>query len=219
MQCQWAAVCGAPPCWPTYQKVDTAMTSSPTTSEQILASARGFIVSGGYNAFSYADIAAAIGIRKASIHHHFPSKVDLVRTVVRQYRDEAALGLTRMAANVADPEQRLQLYVGYWARCIEDASFPFCVCVLLASELPALPSDVVLEVRAHFQTLTAWLTAVIELGIEQGRLQVEAPAKVEAELLVATVHGAMLSARAHGDPVLFNTILQPALRRLSARTQ
>ena len=28
----------------------------------------------GYSAFSYADLAAAVGIRKPSIHHHFPAK-------------------------------------------------------------------------------------------------------------------------------------------------
>ncbi|WP_457154700.1 TetR/AcrR family transcriptional regulator, partial [Mesorhizobium sp. P5_C1] len=58
------------------------MSNLVMTSDQILSSARNFIVSGGYNGFSYADIAEVVGIRKASIHHHFPSKVDLVRTLV-----------------------------------------------------------------------------------------------------------------------------------------
>jgi AcrR family transcriptional regulator len=60
-----------------------------TTSDDILACARSLIVAGGYNGFSYADIAGVVGIRKASIHHHFPSKVDLVRTLVARYRKEA----------------------------------------------------------------------------------------------------------------------------------
>ncbi len=30
-------------------------------------------MSGGYNGFSYADIAEVVGIRKTSIHHHFPT--------------------------------------------------------------------------------------------------------------------------------------------------
>ena len=32
----------------------------------------------GYGGFSYADLALKAGIRKASIHHHFPTKDDLV---------------------------------------------------------------------------------------------------------------------------------------------
>ena len=31
----------------------------------------------GFNAFSYSDLADEIGIKKASIHYHFPSKMDL----------------------------------------------------------------------------------------------------------------------------------------------
>lgn len=31
----------------------------------------------GFNAFSYSDLADEIGIKKASIHYHFPSKIDL----------------------------------------------------------------------------------------------------------------------------------------------
>lgn len=42
----------------------------------------------GYNGFSYADIAEAIGIRKASIHYHFPSKQDLVQAVLLRYRKD-----------------------------------------------------------------------------------------------------------------------------------
>ena len=59
------------------------MSNLPNTSDEILASARNLIMSGGYNGFSYADISEVVGIRKASIHHHFPSKVDLVRELVK----------------------------------------------------------------------------------------------------------------------------------------
>ncbi len=34
---------------------------------------------------------------------------------------------------------------------------------------------------------------------------------------MATVHGAMLSARAYGDPVVFATIVEPLFDRLSLR--
>ncbi len=45
------------------------------TSDEILASAGNLIISGGYNSFSYADIAEVVGIRKAGVHHHFPSSI------------------------------------------------------------------------------------------------------------------------------------------------
>src|SRR5262249_22696510 len=98
------------------------MSNLLTTSDEILASARTLIMSGGYNGFSYADIAEVVGIRKASIHHHFPSKVDLVRTLVIRYREEAEAGMAGMERTVHDPFELLKTYAGYWVKCIEDAS-------------------------------------------------------------------------------------------------
>ena len=62
------------------------MTNRSSTAEDILNCTRRLIASGGYNGFSYADISEVVGIRKASIHHHFPSKADLVRAFARAMR-------------------------------------------------------------------------------------------------------------------------------------
>ncbi|WBL81874.1 TetR/AcrR family transcriptional regulator [Bradyrhizobium xenonodulans] len=193
------------------------MSNVSSTADDILACARTLIIAGGYNGFSYADVADVVGIRKPSIHHHFASKVDLVRTLVSRYRAEAEAGLAALERNVTDPGDQLKSYVAYWEACIKDATAPFCVCALLASELPILPEEVALEVRAHFKSLAAWLTSVMERGKRQGRLQLSSIARVEAEGFMATVHGAMLSARAYGDPKTFAIITRPLLDRLSTR--
>ncbi|PBC08530.1 TetR/AcrR family transcriptional regulator [Mesorhizobium sp. WSM3859] len=194
------------------------MNKPSNTADDILAAARRFIVAGGYNGFSYADIAEVVGIRKASIHHHFPSKVDLVQTLVRRYLEDAVTGMTELERNVPEPPELLRTYAGFWAQCIEDASRPFCVCALLASELPVLPPEVAVEVRAYFQFLSGWLTGVIERGAELGTLTIAAPPRVEAEAFMATVHGAMLSARAYGDVLTFGMILAPTLQKLIPAT-
>ncbi|MGI4745571.1 MAG: TetR/AcrR family transcriptional regulator [Janthinobacterium lividum] len=193
------------------------MPNRSSTSDSILACARSLIVGGGYNGFSYADIAVEVGIRKPSIHHHFPSKVDLVRTLVLRYREEVEASITELERKTASPLEQLRKYVGYWQACIIDATAPFCVCVLLAAELPALPEEVSLEVKAHFRYLSAWLTSVLERGARQGQVRLTGPARVEAEAFMATVHGAMLSARAYGDPEMFGMIIAPLLARLSDR--
>ncbi len=193
------------------------MSNLVMTSDQILASARTFIVAGGYNGFSYADIAGEVGIRKASIHHHFPSKVDLVRTLVAHHREHTEAGMADLESKVPDPLALLRTYAGYWAKCIEDASMPFCVCALLASEMPALPPEVAVEVRAYFRFLSSWLTKVMQRGAEQGILKFAGSAELEAETFMATVHGAMLSARAYGNPAVFDAILTPTVQRLSAK--
>lgn len=187
-----------------------------TTSEEILTAARSLIISGGYNGFSYADIAEMVGLRKASIHHHFPSKLDLVRTLVELYRKEAETGLSQLLEVVPGPFEAINAFTDNWARCIEDSSIPYCVCALLASEIPALPGEVASEVRAYFWYLSSWLTKAMERGAADGTLQLNEPAAVEAEIFMATVHGAMLSARAQNDVALFRAIMTPTLNRLLA---
>ncbi|MER9678294.1 TetR/AcrR family transcriptional regulator [Mesorhizobium sp. M0184] len=192
------------------------MSNLSTTSDDILACARSLIVAGGYNGFSYADIAEVVGIRKASIHHHFPSKVDLVRTLVARYREETEAGMANVELHESDPLEQLRIYAGYWEACIANASAPFCICALLASELPVLPEEVSLEVRAHFRSLSAWLTSVLERGARHGQFRLMSTPRAEAEAFMATVHGAMLSARAYDDPKAFGVVTGPLLERLRA---
>lgn len=193
------------------------MAGSQSTYDEILLCARSLLIEGGYNGFSYADIAKVVGIRNASIHHHFPSKSDLVRTLVARYREEAQAGIAGLERHIADPADQLRAYIEYWEACIADASAPFCVCALLASQIPVLPEEITLEVRAHFRALSAWLTSVIERGVRQGSLRFTGAAKAEAEAFMASVHGAMLSARAYGDPKIFGVITHPLLERLTTR--
>jgi TetR/AcrR family transcriptional repressor of nem operon len=188
-----------------------------TTADDILACARTLIMAGGYNGFSYADIAEVVGIRKASIHHHFPAKVDLVRTLVAGYREGAKAGIAALERSTAHPVEQLRAYVGYWTQCIGDASAPFCVCALLASEMPIVPDEVAVEVRGFFRFLSAWLASVLERGAQLGEIRLAVSPQLEAEAFMATVHGAMLSARAYGDPKMFEAIMLPQLARLSSQ--
>lgn len=191
------------------------MSNLSSTAEDILASARNLIMSGGYNGFSYADISEVVGIRKASIHHHFPSKVDLVRELVKRYREDGQANVATLGQNVPDALDILKVYANHWSKCIEDASRPYCVCALLASELPSLPPEVATEVTSFFRFISSWLTTVMERGQKSGALNLTSEPHVEAEAFLATVYGAMLSARAYGTPEVFSTILAPALNRLT----
>lgn len=190
------------------------MTSS--TYDRILDVAHTLVVAGGYNGFSYADISDAVGIRKASIHHHFPAKADLVAELVRRYVQRTSEGLGAMRAHVPTPPEQLDAYVAYWQKCVADATEPFCVCAMLASEMPLIPDEVASEVRLHFHNLAAWLAAVLKEGAEQRAFRLEGSPEDEAQMLMASVHGALLSTRAFGDARLFSAIMAPQMARLRA---
>ncbi|WP_072397130.1 TetR/AcrR family transcriptional regulator [Hyphomicrobium sp. CS1GBMeth3] len=193
------------------------MANVSNTTDDILRCARSLIIAGGYNGFSYADIGKVIGIRNASIHHHFPSKSELVRTLVSRYRGEVEAGIAEFERRNPTPVDQLRSFIGFWEACISDATMPFCVCALLATEIPVLPQEIALEVRAHFRALSAWLTSVMERGAKASSLRLTGPPKAEAEAFMATVHGAMLSARAYGDPKMFGLVTRSLLERLTSQ--
>ncbi|TIN17638.1 MAG: TetR/AcrR family transcriptional regulator [Mesorhizobium sp.] len=189
-------------------------TALSDTAGKLVGGAAQLIMRVGYNGFSYADLSERFGIRKASIHHHFPSKVDLVVAVVEQAR--AGIRAQSAALDEGSPVavDQLRFYTGYWERCINDQSAPFCLAAVLAAELPGLPEEVAVSVRGHFVDLGKWLERLLELGVKQGAVHLEASPKVEAQAFMATVYGAMLAARAFDEPERFNVIVETLFRRI-----
>lgn len=187
------------------------------TATKLIDEAARLIVNAGYNGFSYADLSHRVGIRKASIHHHFPSKVDLVVAVVEGQRAAIQAQIQALESGAPDAMTQLLAYVEYWKRCIEDNSAPFCLAGVLAVELPGLPPEVGAAVQGHFNDLGKWLERLMTLGKQQGSIKLELEPAMSSQFFQTTVYGAMVMARAYGDPGKFNSIVDAFLARM--RTQ
>jgi TetR/AcrR family transcriptional repressor of nem operon len=187
-----------------------------STAAQIVASARSLLATRGYNGFSYADVAEAVGISKPSIHHHFPSKAALVHRVVVDYRAEALDGMNGLRQQVADPVARLRAWTHYLQACLRDGTLPFCICAMLATEMATIPDEVGAVVRGHFDDLSGWLEGLLAEGARSGQFRLHGAAPTEAVSLMASIHGAMISARAYQDPALFAAISDSLVARLTA---
>jgi TetR/AcrR family transcriptional repressor of nem operon len=185
------------------------------TADRILQTAHNLISDRGYSAFSYADIAETVEISKASIHHHFPTKANLVVCVLKAHRERFIQSAQTLSDRVEDPLARLQAYVQHWEGCIRDNKRPFCIAALLAAEVPSLPEEVRVEVQRHFVELSGWIRKTLEEGVRERSLKLQANAEDEAQTFMATVHGAMLSARALGSPEVFHAVTRNALQRIS----
>lgn len=184
------------------------------TASRLVVEAGQLITNVGYNGFSYADLADRLGIRKPSIHFHFPSKVDLVVAVVEQQRAAIRAQIEALESETPDAIGQLLAYVDYWKRCILDKSSTFCLAGVLAAELPGLPPAVADAVQGHFNDLGRWLERLMTLGVEQGTIRLELEPKISAQFLQTAVYGAMVMARAYGDPGKFNLVLDTFLARM-----
>jgi TetR/AcrR family transcriptional repressor of nem operon len=184
-------------------------------ADDIMNVANHFILERGYSAFSYADIAGEIGIQKASIHYHFPSKANLVQSVVSRYRQEVKSNLTMLDRMPGDPQQKLEQYLNYWEGCLEVKALDICLCALLASEIPILPDEVRSEVKAHFQELTDWFTKLLkESGEPMQYTAADISDEEMAHGILAGIHGGMLAARTFNDVGQFRMIKHQLLHQI-----
>ena len=186
------------------------------TRERILHTAHDLMAERGYSAFSYADIAEKIAITKASIHFHFPTKAALAVEVLRTHREKLVHGMEHLDSSFPDPLARIAAYVNHWEGCIRDRTMPFCIAALLAAELPSLPKEVAAQVEEHFTVLQQWMEHTLKEGVRKKTLKLRSTATAEAHLLMAVLHGAMLSARATGSCDVFKLSTGIALKHLSA---
>ncbi len=187
-----------------------------STDQRILDVTQHLMQSLGYHGLSYAAVAEAVGLRKASIFHHFPTKEDLARAVVARYRSTVRDGIAAVDQATDDPWEKLGGYVGLYRGVLERRE-QMCLCGLLAAEATTLPEAVQAEMRAYFTEHEAWLSGVLAAGDAAALLSVEGPVTVAAQLVLAGVEGAMLVARAHDDDARFTTITTHLLAGLRRR--
>jgi TetR/AcrR family transcriptional repressor of nem operon len=143
----------------------------------------------GYSAFSYADLAEEVRIRKPSIHHHFPKKEDLGVALVAAYTDGFSAELDRIDGSARDALERLRAYAGLYRAGLQAGQG--CLCGVLASEVAILPPAVQAGVRRFFALNLGWLERTLRDGCETGMLSEELEPEREARTVLATLQGAM----------------------------
>ena len=65
------------------------------TAERLMVLAEAHIGNAGYGGFSFRELAAEIGIKSASVHHHFPTKATMAAALARRYGDRLLAAVAR----------------------------------------------------------------------------------------------------------------------------
>jgi TetR/AcrR family transcriptional regulator, transcriptional repressor for nem operon len=172
------------------------------TPQKILDSAERLLQVRGYNGFSYADIATALRVTKASLHYHFPSKADLGRRLMQRYTQNFLTALAAIDASGADAREKLQRYVSIYSDVL--ANNRMCLCGMLAAEYATLPKPIRLEVIRFFDANEAWLAGVLDEGRQAKAMHFPCSAIEAARVLIAGLEGAMMLARSYGEAERFD---------------
>lgn len=185
------------------------------TAGRILDVAERLVQTRGFNAFSYADVAEALGVRKASLHHHFATKAELGLALVTRYRSDflAALGAIESATSSA--RERLERYAALYGAVLRKRRM--CLCGMLAADVATLPKPLRTSLSGFFAENEAWLERVLEEGRTSGELAFEGPASSFAAFVVGALEGAMLVARASGQVEEFDRASERLLALVRAK--
>jgi TetR/AcrR family transcriptional regulator, transcriptional repressor for nem operon len=183
------------------------------TAQRILDVAEQIVQMRGFNGFSYADVAAELGITKASLHYHFPGKAELGLALMTRYTERFAHALAEIDSRADLAPAKLAAYAELYADVLRGRRM--CLCGMLAAEYQTLPKPIRDAVVAFFDENEIWLQRVLERGRTDRSLKFEGSAKDTARMIVSSLEGAMLVARPYRDPKRFQTTAKALLSTLA----
>lgn len=163
--------------------------------ERILDAAEARARRGGYNAFSFRELADDVGVRSASVHYHFRTKSDLAEALTRRYAARARERLGDPTTLTA--EQALGRVAGLFRDALHKDD-RMCLCGLFGAERDILPAAVDVAVADFFRLILDYLRAATS---ESGTCG-ESP-----EAVLARLEGALIVARSLRKPGLFELAL------------
>ena len=155
------------------------------TRNEIIRLGSELIRSIGYNAFSYADISKALGIKNAAIHYYFPSKSDLGVEIIQ--RNIYAFKELVDSWKKLDYRKQFYNYVHMHDSFVEN----HWVCVVGAHSpsFDTLPENMQKKLRELVNLILKWLTDLLEVGLQTKVFSFNEQPQIKAYM----VHSALLS--------------------------
>ena len=182
------------------------------TSQRILDVAERLVQTRGFNGFSYADIAGTLGVTKASLHYHFPTKAELGQRLIERYEQRFLDALATIERSGVDAREKLRRYAAIYTDVLR--SNRMCLCGMLASDYATLTKPVKDGVKHFFNRNEDWLVAVLEEGRSSGALRFAGSPDVVARGIVGALEGAMMLARSYGEVVRFEAVADRLIAEL-----
>lgn len=171
----------------------------PGKREEILDIAEKMIRDGGYNSFSFRDIATEAGIKSASVHYHFPTKEELGVAVSERYMHR----FLEMLGDADDPGKDWQEKVGWYIELFRRAFIASgrpCLCGILMLEYGKLPGVVQEVMNVFVEKNIDWLKFALDSDSSSNSSQ------GKAEMIFAAFEGALAIATVKSDAEPINRI-------------
>lgn len=166
------------------------------TRTKILDVAEDLIQRVGLNAMSYQHISDSVGIRKASIHHHFPKKENLVDELLRRCQVSYGENYQQIVESAGRAPDKLRQL----ARVFEDGlkTQKLCLVGTISADLNTLGNGSCLILEDTIQNTVDIFSAAFKQGLAEGTLSFAGKVEDTAYAFFTFLLGTQIAARAHG---------------------
>jgi len=188
------------------------MVGSMDTRQRILDSAQRLTQTRSFHGFSFQDIADEVGVRKASLYHHFDSKDEVAVAMLKRAADWVRAELKKTEER--EPKERLEAYFDIFHQ-IYGKGERMCPGGSFAAVFDAVSSPVQTAVHRFAKMHVDWLEDVVRDGVEQGQFTIgdQRPRDVAAQI-AAAVQGALLVGRLSSDRHVLDVVVEGMRRYL-----
>lgn len=166
------------------------------TKERILKYSEQLMLSKGYNGFSFMDIAKMVGIKKASIHYHFPTKEDLAVTIVMKYRK-----LFSRWRNRVEERSTVDKISGFFSlyHSLYRKGNQICPIGMLLAEYSTIPQLLQNEIKTLLEEEKKWLISTMNSAKASGDIPDNIDSLVFTDLVISYLSGAIKFWRIYND--------------------
>ncbi len=179
------------------------------TKTLILDVAQDLIQRLGVNGMSYQDISEKVGIKKASVHTHFPKKHDLLVALLNRYSDCFFRIVDGILASSDPPLVKLQRYCKLFEDTLSSGNQDkACLYGMLGAELATLDDSTLDLVCDFYEVNQEKLVIVLDEGRQEGVFRFSGEVEAMAILIFSLLQGGLLVARVEGGVTQFRQIVE-----------
>lgn len=158
------------------------------TKDNIIEAAIELIRTKGYG-WSYEDVSSIVGIRKASIHYHFPTKDELIFSVTKTYIGGVKKIIEGIFTDTSTSEDKLWVIANCYKSIFFSSDHKLCLCLKLSQDLSSLSAETKEELQEFHSYIQEVLQRIVKEGISTGEFSGEIDPAIFANLFFSTCQG------------------------------
>lgn len=176
------------------------------TKEKILLVAEDLIQKIGVSAMSYQHISDEIGIKKASIHHHFPKKDILIQELLNQCSDIYSNHYNKIIFSDITAVQKLETIADMFSNTLKNGKV--CLFGMLSADINIINDDTKIELENHLTKTINLFALVFEEGQKDNTLKDDSSPSVCAYAFFSALQGLQIVSRVSMNTEAFDNAIK-----------